>query len=205
MPPSRWQDWASASEIAFDDLAAKGRPVAVVGFSTGSTLALRLDSRRPVARQVLIAPFLAIRFSGLIPLRPASYLRQIAHVLPDLPRRPPAVRDADMRRVAARSACFRTFSLHATLSALELIEVVETLVPRITTPTLIIQGQLDTVVEPGNASWLLKHLGSTRKEILRLPRSDHLVALDRDRETAIAAAVGFLLDEEPRIDPTYTT
>ena len=49
-----------------------------------------------MARLVLIAPFLAIRYTGLIPVRPASYLRPLAQIIPDLPRRPPAVRDPEM-------------------------------------------------------------------------------------------------------------
>src|SRR5271166_1709520 len=98
MPSSKWSDWAATAEAAFDELAAAGGPVAVIGFSTGGTLALYLASRKAVARQVLMAPFLAIRYTGLIPLRPASYLRHLAQLIPDLPRRPPAVRDPEMKR-----------------------------------------------------------------------------------------------------------
>ena len=87
MPRSSWRDWLATAESAFDLLAAGGREVAVIGFSTGGTLALYLASERPVARQVLLAPFLAIRYSGLIPIRPASYLRRLAQVMPNLPRR----------------------------------------------------------------------------------------------------------------------
>jgi carboxylesterase len=95
MPPSSWRDWAVTADSAFDELGAEGRPVAVIGFSTGALLALDLAIRKPVARQVLLAPFLAIRFSRLIPLHPSKYLRPIARVFPDVRRRPPAVRDSE--------------------------------------------------------------------------------------------------------------
>jgi carboxylesterase len=193
MPSSSWRDWAATAEAAFDELATEGRPVAVVGFSTGATLGLYLAGRRPVARQALLAPFLAIRYSRLIPLHPSIYLRPVARVLPNLRRRPPAVRDHEARRQVLAAACYRTFSLGAALSALELIEEVKPMVPTITTPTLIIQGRRDTVVEPRNATWLREHLGAVHKSLVVLPGSDHLVALDRERERVLTLTLDFIL------------
>jgi carboxylesterase len=193
MPSSSWRDWAATAATAFVELAAAGEPVVVLGFSTGATLALHLAAHRPVARLVLLAPFLAIRYAGLIPIRPASYLRHFAKLFPNLPRRGPAVRDRPMRRWAAASDSFRTFSIPATLSALELIDEVKPLVPRIHTPSLIIQGALDTVVEPSGAAWLHQHLGSADKKLVSAPRSDHLVALDREREQVITWTKAFVL------------
>ena len=100
-----------------------------------------------------------------------------------------------MKRWAAGTDRYRTFNLHAALSALELIDEVKPLVPQTTTPTLIIQGRLDTVVEPANATWLYQNLGSRRKALISLPHSDHLVALDRERERVIQATLEFLLEE----------
>ena len=196
MPSSSWTEWAASAEASFDHLAAFGQPVVVVGFSTGATLALWLATRRRVARLVLLAPFLAIRFSGLIPFHPSVYIRPFARMMPDLPRRSPAARDPVVRRRLHQSAVFRTFSLPATLSALDLIEHVKPLVPQIQTPALILQGRHDTVVAPSGAAWLVRHLGSKRKTLLWLPRSDHLLALDHDRDQVIAETVKFVLDRE---------
>jgi carboxylesterase len=193
MPPSRWADWAAMAAAAFDELAAREQPIAVLGFSTGAMLALHLSAHHGVARLVLLAPFLAIRYAALFPLPPISYLRHVAKVLPNLPRHGPAVRDPHMRRWAAAAASFRTFSIPAAFSALELIDEVKPLVPRITAPSLIIQGALDTVVEPSGAAWLHQHLGSAEKSLITLPRSDHLVALDREREQVISLAKTFVL------------
>jgi carboxylesterase len=193
MPASNWEDWVTTAELAFDELAALGRPVVVVGFSTGGTLGLLLATRRPVARLVLLAPFLAIRFVGLIPFRPASYIGLIARLWPDLPRRSPPIKDRQARHSLDEVVRFRTFSLKATLSALDLIDHVKPLVPTIKTPTLILQGKLDTVVDPSGATWLFQHLGSIEKEIRWFPRSDHLLALDRERCLVIASAIDFAM------------
>ncbi len=74
-----------------------------------------------------------------------------------------------------------------------MIDLVKPLVPRINTRTLIIQGQLDTVVEPTAASWLHENLASTDKTIIGLAGTDHLVALDCEREQVITVAKAFVL------------
>jgi carboxylesterase len=193
MPASNWEDWIKTAELTYDELASFGRPVVVVGFSTGGTLALLLATRRPVARLILLAPFLAIRYVGLIPFRPASYIGPIARILPNLPRRSPPARDREARRLLEKVVRFRTFSLKATLSALELIERVKPLVGQIQTPTLILQGKLDSVVDPAGAVWLFNHLSSPDKELSWFLKSDHLLALDHERALVVAMARDFAL------------
>ncbi len=194
MPGSTWPEWIATAEAGFDELASLGRPVVVLGFSTGGTLALLLATRRPVARLVLLAPFLAIRYAGLIPLPASLYLRPFARFLPDLPRRPAPVRDPETRRRVDAIERFRTFSLRATLSALELIDRVKPILPTIDVPTLILQGARDTVVDPPAAARLARRLGLAHKVLLRFPRSDHLLALDFERGRVVAACVSFALD-----------
>ena len=194
MPHSHWRDWERAVVEHFDALSAAGSPVTVVGFSTGATLALRLALVRPIAGMVLLAPFLAIRHLGGLPFRARAVLGPAARLVRSIPRRGPAVRDPEMRRWAASQDRFRTFSMIATESALELIEQIEPRVGEIHTPTLIIQGRLDTVVDPSRADWLYHRLGSTEKRLLIMDRSDHLLALDRDRKAVITKTLDFCLD-----------
>ncbi|WP_165221415.1 alpha/beta hydrolase [Aquisphaera insulae] len=195
MPASAWSEWAAAAESAFDQLVPDSADVSVLGFSTGGTLALRLASRRPVSRLVLIAPFLEIRHAGLLPVRPIRYLRHVARLIPSLPRRGPAVRDPEARRRAAAADRFRTFSLRAAASALELIEEVRPILPTIQTPALILQGIRDSVVEPRGAEFVLETLGARQKRLVLLPNSDHLVALDLDRDAVEREVLSFLLGD----------
>lgn len=196
MPASTWPEWTEAAERWFDQLASEGRPVAVVGFSTGALIALHLATRRPVERLALIAPFFAIRYTSWLPFRVGPIVRRLAGLVPNLSRRSPAVRDPEARRRLAKLDRFRTFSLSAAASALELIEAVEPMLPTVAVPSLIVQGDLDTVVEPGRAARLLERLGSSRKRLVTLPGSDHLALHDRDRERVLAEIIAFL-NESP--------
>ena len=197
MPGSTWIEWAAAVEAAYDALSARttGGRVSVVGFSTGATLALHLATRRPVDRLLLLAPFLAIRYSRWIPIRSSVWLGPIARVVPDLPRRRAATVNRRVRRELAGSTRFRTFNLPSTLSALALIDQVKPTVGAIRAPTWILQGRRDTVVEPAGATWLLDHLGAAEKRLVWFPRSDHLLPWDHDRAAVVATGLMFLLDE----------
>jgi carboxylesterase len=171
--------------------------VAVIGFSTGATLALNLAASKPVERMVLLAPFLEIRFTWMMPVRPETLLRPLARLLPHLPRRGPAMRDRTARDSVAGQDRFRTFNLHASISALDLIEKVKPIINSITVPTLILQGKHDSVVEPRGAEWVYRNLGSTHKELIICTKSDHLVALDHDRDEVLARTMEFLLKPLP--------
>jgi esterase/lipase len=151
---------------------------------------------------VLLAPFMAIRHSHRLPFEMASVLRPIARFVPNVPRWGSPFRDRSARRALAKADRFHTFSIHATLSALELIEIVKPKLATITIPTLIIQGKLDAVIEPRAVSWLHEQLGSIDKTLVILPRSDHLIALDRERDQVLELTTNFLLRSEKMVGST---
>jgi carboxylesterase len=194
MPVSRWEDWAAAIEQAHTTLAAEGLPVCLIGFSTGGTLGLFLARKLAVAKLVLLAPFLAIRHTWKLPAPAKIVVGALANVYPDLPRRAPPVRDPKMRAYVRTIPSYQTFNMRATSSALELIEKVKPLVPQIESPTLILQGRRDSVVEPLASIWLLEQLGSVTKSLGWLDHSDHLLALDYDRQQVITHVKQFLLE-----------
>lgn len=200
MPSSTWEQWKAHAQLEFSKLHERLTPTAIVGFSTGATLALDLAADHPerVSRLVLICPFLAIRHYWFYGWRPEQYLRApwgqwVEHV----PRRPPAARDPEARKQVEKAAStrYRTFNLDATRSALSLIRHVRDRVGRVTSPTLVAQATLDTVVQPEQADWLIQHLGSTRKELVWLERSDHLAAWDLDRALLIGRVLSFLQND----------
>lgn len=192
MPASTWPEWYAAALGAFKELQVHFERVAVIGFSTGATLALHLASEQPVAQLVLLCPFLRIYRPWFAPLPVEPIVKAIAPWVPHLPSHTLPIRDAQMRQQAEAAAFFTSFNLRAVCSALDLIAQVETELPRITTPTLILQTRADQVVDPQGAQWIYDQLGSTHKELYWLERSQHLLPLDEERDEVIAKVAKFL-------------
>jgi carboxylesterase len=191
MPPSQWPQWFEAIAAAFDELAARFARVDLVGFSTGAPLVLRLAQERQVpGRLVLLSPFLRVfrpRFSPV----PTEQLLKAVPFLTAVPRRRPPLQEAALRLQVERCAGYRTFSLSSTRSALELIALVEPRLNALTTPTLIVQGRHDTVVDPKGAALLEAGLGGPKH--LLLVDSDHLVTLDKSAPVVLEAVQRFVL------------
>jgi carboxylesterase len=192
MPPSRWEDWYARALESYQALRARGLAVSVVGFSTGCQLALLLASEQPVERLVLLSPYLRIRHRWYYGARPEAYLRSLGRFVSDVPRRPLSINDPAMRAEAEKVVFFRTFSVPAVKSAMELIARVRPRLAAIEAPALIIQSMEDSVVDPDGAEELHAALGSRERELCWLRRSDHAVALDVERETVFSRTLAFL-------------
>lgn len=191
MPPSTHDAWLASLRREYDALAAAHRVVHVVGFSTGCLVVLRLAQQHAVSgKLVLLAPFLAVFKPALLPWRPEALLRAF-RFLSQVPRRPPPLADRSLRAEVTRVLPFSTMNLDAARSALELAALVEQGLAQVTCPVLSIQGARDTVVDPAGATRLDAALGGEHR-LVRLADSDHLVALDREREQLFDEVTGFL-------------
>ncbi len=195
MPPSRWTEWYGRVLEHYLALRQEYPRLSLVGFSTGCLLALHLAFAYPVHKLVLLAPFFAIRHRWYYLFRPEQYLNSLGWLLEEVPRFHLPIRDGDVRALAEKVAYFRSFNLTAVGSALELIERVRGEVASIKVPTLILQSRQDMVVDPDQAAWLYRELGSAEKTLHWLERSDHVLTLDCERETVFAQVCAFLTQD----------
>jgi carboxylesterase len=188
MPDSTWAQWSAALKLEYEALAARHRQVHLVGFSTGGPLVLHLARERRLhqAKLVLLAPFFRVYRPLFSPVRPEALLRLVPF-LKRVPRRRPPLADRALRAELDALSGFRTFSLAATRSALELIANLEADLPKV--QPLILQGARDTVVDPSGAAMLQERLPGS---VLEFVDSDHLLTLDVSAAQVIARAVAFL-------------
>ena len=193
MPHSTWQQWFGAVEEAHAQLVSEsnGAPVHVVGFSTGCLSAARLAETRALSgKLVLLAPFVHVYKPSWLGVPPEVLLKRL-HWLGWVPSAPTPLRDRAIRRQVDPCKPFTMFSLKATISAKALCALVMPDLAKIAAPTLVLQGARDTVVDPRGAAELIAGL-SGEKRLHVLERSDHLLAIDEERDEVFAEVSRFL-------------
>jgi carboxylesterase len=196
MPASTWEQWYHHVETTYRELADSHPRVSVVGFSTGCMLGLHLAAslveRNPVARLVLLSPFLKVRKEWYYLLAPELYIRSVGRIVRQVPRFRLPINDPTMHAQVRGLGHYKTFNLTAVRSALDLIRIVSATLESIQSPTLIIQSHRDTVVCPSGANLLMHRLGSPVKEVCWLEESDHVVLLDSERHAVIERILAFI-------------
>jgi len=191
-----WQDWLASAEAAFEKLrAASGDgPVAVVGFSMGGLLALRMARLYPEAVVALV--------TASVPLRLPPWRVAVAKawgLLPGFLRRSPLATiskrgGSDVTDDHVRRECpsLQEMPLSGVAELVRLAELVRHDLGLVKQPTLVVHGERDHTV-PMQASYeLAGSLASDIVERLWLPRSAHLVGVDVERAHLAQAVVEFL-------------
>jgi carboxylesterase len=193
MPVCTWEEWYAHVREAYRGLRDRASRVSIVGLSTGCPLALQLALDEPVDRLVLISPFLALKrqWFHLLPLE--TFAPLVEKLQPIIRRQGPDIRNSAMARFAWQYTHLTTFRVSALRSALALIRQLKPRLPEITSPTLIFQSSSDEVVDPSGARLLMKNLGSTKKEVHWLSRSNHVLTLDYEMDFVTEKTLDFLL------------
>ena len=182
---TRWPDWlSSANEALTQALAANaGRPVGIIGFSTGGLLALRLAKERPsqVAALAVVATPLRMKASQVRAIR---WLNMLPNVVIDSPLGyvpkwgGPDVQDPQMK---SQNPGLPVMPLPALRSLLDLMQEVRGDLPSIMQPTLVAHGQKDTTIPLEDSLEIAGSLGSEQVERLWLERSGHLAGIDVEK------------------------
>jgi carboxylesterase len=199
---TQWPDWLASAERAMDDLYRRvgDRPIAIVGFSMGGLLALRLAHLYPqrIAALVIIAAPLRLRPLQTRGVRALGWLPIDFRSLPFACI--PKLKGSDISDPEMRDAnpSLRAFPLSAVTSLFQLMDQVRGDLPSVRAPTLVIHGRHDHTVPMEDSLELTGSLGSEVIERLWLDRSFHIVTLDVERATVTSAVVGFLAKHLPQ-------
>jgi carboxylesterase len=182
MLPTRWEDWSSAAEAAYTDLAARCDKVVVAGLSMGGTLTCWLASRHAeIAGIVVVNPAVEPPADSFLDIFKGSLdagLETIAGIGSD-------VADPDVTELA-----YAETPLAAGLSLFQAITELSDRLSEIRCPVLLLASPQDHVVPPSNADFLVERVGGPIERV-SLDRSYHVATIDYDKDEIQQRAVAF--------------
>lgn len=186
MRRSRWQDWLASVEDGWHLLSGCSSQIFVMGLSMGGVLSLLFASRFPVAGVV------AMSTPHHLPNDPRlKIIKPLSLVMPTRPKGPPDWHDQEAYQQ------HRHYEEDPTRSYGELKELVaemQSALPLVTMPALLIYSKNDSVVTPQerHMELLLAALGSQVKQTMWVEGSGHVITEDAARQQVFQAAGEFI-------------
>lgn len=198
-------DWLASAAEGLERLRAHCRTLFVCGFSAGGLLALRLAAREPLAGIILLAPALRLRGGALLPL--AGLLQHVVPWYYPLARAnfaDPAVRAAVLERAPDANlddpAVVEALRREARVPIGSLYQLARLQraarrdMARVAAPTLIMQGRLDTTVDPRSADLVASGVATRDTRLVWFERSGHQLPREAER-AAVWNSARVWLDE----------
>jgi carboxylesterase len=183
MVPTRWPDWSSAAQSAFDELAGRCERVAVAALSMGGTLGCWLAEHRDDVRGLaLVNPFIDPPAESF-----RDVLRGVAESGSELA---PGV-GSDIAKECSAELAYQQTPVAAALSLFEGIDAVSADLGKITCPVLLMSSRQDHVV-PSSSGDLLASSVSGPIERVWLERSFHVATLDHDAPEIESLTIAFM-------------
>jgi carboxylesterase len=184
MLSTRWEDWSSAAEAAYRDLADRCTQVVVTGLSMGGTLTCWLAEHHPevagiaVVNPLIVAPDQGDR-DGIRALVEAG-----TTLFDGI--------GSDICKEGVEEAAYPGTPLEPVLSLFDGADHVAAHLGDIRCPTLLLSSRQDHVVDPVSGDVLDRSVGGSIERI-HLERSYHVATLDWDAPLIEEKVTGFAL------------
>jgi len=190
----RWTDWLAAVEDGFSLLKDSSEKVFIMGQSLGGVLTMTAASRYPFDGVIGISTPFGLLNGWQAQLARPGLLKFISLFAKEIKK--PSLDDnaskTDMRAPENDPDPYPRYVTRALAEVLELVGQMQSGLPNITAPLLLIQGRHDAVVEKNAMQLFGERVASTRKETLWLENTGHVVTLSDEREIAFRAIAEFI-------------
>ncbi|MEE7625820.1 alpha/beta fold hydrolase [Methylobacter sp. Wu8] len=171
-----WEDWFGCVQRGFSILKAHCRRIAVAGFSTGGALALKLAAQRHHEIIGVIAVSVPLKFVNsafmLVPLLHGT--NKLVGWVSAFEGVKPFIENATEHP----HINYRNVPVRALYELRLLIAHIDELLPRISTPTLIIYADQDPVVSAKSAPAIFDKLGSKNKKLQVITSNRHGILME---------------------------
>ncbi|MFI7097441.1 alpha/beta hydrolase [Streptomyces lydicus] len=187
-----WQDWYAEVDRELRALTERCSKVFVCGLSMGGALALRLAAKHGDA------------ISGVAVVNPGNKVHDAA--APLLPVLRYLVRTtkgitSDIAKPGAQEVGYDRVPLHAAYALRRFFQQVDSELPGVTQPLLVMTSPQDHVVRPVDSERILARVSSTDVRQTLLERSYHVATLDHDAEQIFRETFAFISRLAPEAGP----
>jgi carboxylesterase len=202
MRRSRWTDWTASVEDGFHLLSGSVDRIFLVGLSMGGVLSLLMSTR--LAERV--AGVVAMSTPYSLPRDPRNYpvwfIKLYGTIVKFVPKSgaAPGASWVDKDAFASHVSYLRNpVSSVAEMKAL--IQEMQTVLPEVRSPVLLIQSRDDITVLPENMEKIYEGLVNTSdKTKLYVTGSGHVITRDASRDLVFKAVIEFIRRVESRLE-----
>ncbi len=191
-----FQDWYASVQRGYRILADLTETVAIVGFSTGGLLALRLAADQPDQLAAVAAVAAPIKFRSpsmsLVPL--VHQAQRLTYWMPDGGFKRFVLNQSEYPEINYRHVPIR--ALHELRG---LIAETKTRLAGVKCPVLLLQGDGDPVVDPDSAQSIFDRLGTHRKTLTLITARRHNIVFDDPG--GVHHLIRFFLEQHCAISP----
>lgn len=188
-----WHDWVADAEKALEDLLTEVDKVIVCGFSMGGAVALVLATgKQKGAIDSIVTASVGVKaVSPLAPGRPLSFLKPLVTTFLKKWDFPPVYADPELVKFDTN---YKWAPMDSVLSLLDLMQVVEQILPEIKHPILIMHSRIDTLAHPESAEIIYKGISTSaeNKQLVWFEKTNHEIFLDCERDAAIKTVVDYV-------------
>ncbi|RII18253.1 Thermostable monoacylglycerol lipase [Streptomyces sp. YIM 130001] len=186
-----WQDWYAEVDRELRALLDRCTRVFVFGLSMGGALALRLAAKHGSDVQ------------GIVVVNPANKVHGLAaHALPvarHLVRTTKGIA-SDIAKETGVEIGYERVPLHAAHSLRRFFRLVDSELPQVTQPLLLLHSPQDHVVPPADSARVLSRVSSTDVTETLLEQSFHVATLDHDADRIFEDSYAFVTGLAPSAD-----
>ena len=189
MAMTTWRDWWQSVQTAYDKLVEEGcSSIYVAGLSMGGILSIKLSVERNVKAVISLCAPIFVQDSRL---KYAGLFKHFIKFDPRVGQKPPHIEDEIVPLDRTPVGCYQ--------SLYRLIRSVKKIVPRVTSPILIVQARKDETIQPRSSEYIYAHVSSEIKELKWYENSTHIITVDKERESLFKDVIDFISNIENRV------
>jgi carboxylesterase len=185
---SRRAEWLACARQEYSAMRASHETMSVAGLSMGGALASIIAAEnREIRSLVLIAPYMEMPVSHRI--ASASHWIWGSAAGPRPSRNPRSILDPAER---AKNLGYGVYSGRLLYELWRLAAQARRALPRVTSPTLLIQSRADPRIAPAVAERAIALVGAKRKKLVWAEGGGHIITVDYGRDRVFEQVAGWI-------------